>query len=207
MVKIVQNKITSGEKMLVDPSIGPNTISYLSQIALTSNVEGDIVECGVYNGHNLYYYCKFAKLLKLNKTIYGLDTFSGFPSEYIEPETKGHFFTDTSISSVSNLLKNFNNFKLLQGKFDETFQDSNLKDKKFSCVILDCDLETSYKQCLDFFYDKLNIGGIIVFDEYFSDKYPNTKYVIEEFFFNKKEKPHIFQVELNGWQRWRIVKE
>ena len=42
------------------------------------NIEGDIVECGVYNGNTLAFIGEINDELKLNKKIWGYDTFDGF---------------------------------------------------------------------------------------------------------------------------------
>ena len=42
------------------------------------NIEGDIVECGVYNGNTLAFIGEISDELKLNKNIWGYDTFDGF---------------------------------------------------------------------------------------------------------------------------------
>ena len=41
-------------------------------------IEGDIVECGVYNGNTLSYIGKISENLNLKKKIWGYDTFGGF---------------------------------------------------------------------------------------------------------------------------------
>ena len=41
-------------------------------------IEGDIVECGVYNGNTLAFIGEINDELNLNKKIWGYDTFNGF---------------------------------------------------------------------------------------------------------------------------------
>ena len=42
------------------------------------NIDGDIVECGVYNGNTMAFIGEIHDELKLNKKIWGYDTFDGF---------------------------------------------------------------------------------------------------------------------------------
>jgi O-methyltransferase len=45
----------------------------------------------------------------------------------------------------------------------------------------------SYKQSLEFFYDKMIVGGYIIFDDYNSRVCEGATIAINEFFLNKKE--------------------
>jgi hypothetical protein len=47
-----------------------------------ADIEGDIVECGVYRGKSLIALAMLLKELGSDKKIYGYDSFSGFPSVY-----------------------------------------------------------------------------------------------------------------------------
>ena len=53
---------------------------------------------------------------------------------------------------------------------------------------LHIDLNSSYatKKALEFFYEKIEKNGIILFDDYAHDSYEDTRIVIEEFFKDKK---------------------
>ena len=42
------------------------------------NIEGDIVECGVYNGNTMAFIGEISDEFNLNKKIWGYDTFDGF---------------------------------------------------------------------------------------------------------------------------------
>ena len=46
------------------------------------NIEGDIVECGVYNGNTLAFIGEINDELNLNKKIWGYDTFDGFVKNF-----------------------------------------------------------------------------------------------------------------------------
>lgn len=76
---------------------------------------------------------------------------------------------------------------------------------RYDLVFLDCDLYLSYRYCLDFFK---NITVILIFDEYYSLKYPGARIACDEFvernpsweFFNKIESRPYFE-------RWGIKKK
>ena len=53
---------------------------------------------------------------------------------------------------------------------------------------MDVDNYISYKESLEFFYDKMVNGGIIVFDDYNCECCPGANLAIDEFFSSKEEK-------------------
>ena len=93
-----------------------------------------------------------------------------------------HQFNDTNLNLVRKRIESFNlnNIKLIVGLFKETINSipSNIK---FSCVLLDCDLYESYKDVLNFVWDRLSPGGLIYLDEYYSLKYPGARIAVNEF--------------------------
>jgi len=84
---------------------------------------------------------------------------------------------------------------LVKGLFEETLYEK-LADKKFSLVLVDCDLYDATKISMEFVYPRLVEGGIIMFDDYdrvSSDdpQWGETKAVIE-FCSSKNLKVNIF---------------
>ena len=63
---------------------------------------------------------------------------------------------------------------------------THINDKKFKIVHLDVDTYISYKESLEFFYDRIIIGGYIIFDDYNEPTCLGAT-AINEFFENKKE--------------------
>lgn len=162
------------------------------------NIEGDIAECGVYQGGTLLGIKLVLNSLGSNKKIFGFDSFEGLPNpsdndkienKHPREALKG-FFSDCSFLKLNTKINDLNliSIKLVKGYFSDTL--SNYDEYKFSLVHLDCDLYDSYKECLNFFYDRVSEGGFIVFDEYdySQDVYPGAKKAIDEFL-AKKEIP------------------
>jgi len=70
------------------------------------------------------------------------------------------------------------------------FQDTLPKyEGKIALLHLDCDLHDSYKLALERLYDKVQPGGVILFDEYADDRWPGASKAIDEFFADKAERP------------------
>lgn len=149
----------------------------------TENIPGDIAQVGVYKGGS-------ARLILLNtkKACYLCDTFEGLPKESDKDNChKEGDFKDTSLGKVGSILPNPPYHCLLMGIFPE--ETGQFLDRyKFSFVYIDVDLYKSTKDCLEFFYDKLTPGGILVSDDYEMPSCSGVKIAFDEFMKDKPEK-------------------
>ena len=150
-------------------------------IKKTEKINGDIAEVGVYKGGSAKLICE----AKGNKALHLFDTFEGLPnlSNVDNPKQfhKGEFsviFEDTKES-----LKEYSNVYFYKGLFP--FTADPIKDKRFSFVHLDVDLYESTLNCLEFFYQRMNKGGIIISHNYIDT--PGVKKSFDDFFENKPE--------------------
>jgi len=188
---------------MIEP--GPNTFSYMNQIAKSLHLPGDVAEFGVFKGNNSWHYASLMQYEKPNKRLHLFDTFSGLPRDVLDKCDLTRF-DDTSLESVTKVMEPFDFVDFHTGMFNESVLEMNTF-QEFCAVIIDCDLYQSYLDCLDYVYDRMVVGGVIIFDEYYSKKYPLARVAVDEFFSDKKEKPEIFWIDNNGWERWRIVKQ
>lgn len=157
-------------------------------------------ECGVYIGSSLIACAEIIRHYGLNAHIYGLDSFSGLPTlteidkQYASDmviekvRTQGNIFNDTSLEEVQFAIdqKNLTQYvTLVRGFFSKTL--STLPDQLYFFVNLDCDLYESHLECLEFFYPRMERGGIIFFDDYNSFHYPMAKKAIDDFMKGRPE--------------------
>ncbi|AFY35632.1 TylF/MycF/NovP-related O-methyltransferase [Calothrix sp. PCC 7507] len=175
-------------------------------------------ECGVYMGHSLIACAEIARQYRLPIHMYGLDTFTGLPdlSEvdklYASPnvlQKADLLFADTSIEDVQARIdaKNLTKYvTLIPGLFSETL--INLPDKKYFFVNIDCDLYEPHIECLEFFYPKMEQGGIMFFDDYHSVEYSMASKAIDKFMSKRPEKLfHLhFGRERTNYKKAFIVK-
>jgi O-methyltransferase len=96
----------------------------------------------------------------------------------------------SDFQKVKQKLKKYPNVHIYKGIFPET--GVSLKNKKFAFVHLDVDIYKSTKNCLEFFYDKLPKGGIIISHDYHAK---GVRKAFDEFFKNKNEQ--IIQLPLS----------
>lgn len=134
-----------------------------------NNVEGDIVEFGVYTGSWLNDLNNICKNINLNKKIYGFDSFQGLPSlsQYDFPVWEvGQF--NANYDDVYKFLDcgNNKNIKLVKGWFRDTFPLLKEEISKICYARIDCDLYEPAKECLEFLTGKLVDGSILVFDDW-----------------------------------------
>jgi len=148
-----------------------------------NKLDGDIAEIGVYKGGT-------AKLLSLScpdKLVHLFDTFQGMPAKddpSIDMHKEGDF-NDTSLDGVKSALDECSNARFYQGMFPETVDE--MVSEKFSLVHSDVDLYQCNVDVLEYFYQKMVKGGIIVFDDYEWEGCPGIKKSLEEFLSDKPE--------------------
>ncbi len=168
---------------------------------LTGNHTHQAAECGVYRGTCLVACAEIIRQYGLNAHIYGLDSFSGLPemtsvdekyaSDLVREQIrdKGTIFADTSQQQVQADLdeRELGSYTtLVPGFFSETLH--TLPKGPYFFVNIDCDLYEGHLECLEFFYPKMERGGIIFFDDYHSVEYPMAKKAIDEFLKGRSEK-------------------
>ena len=166
-----------------------------------NEINGDLVECGVFRGGALALICFYAQQLKIEKNIYGYDTFEdGFLENTIgafDTTIKGreNKFTGNpknfypSINQVEETIKSFSvsgNYlpKLIKGDVMKTLLEEKNLPKSISFLRLDTDLYKTTKMQLEILYPRLSTGGVLHIDDY--GYCPGVRKATDEFFVNKK---------------------
>jgi O-methyltransferase len=166
-----------------------NLLSFL--IYATENSDGNIVECGVFKGFSALAMKRVLLNLNRENTLYLLDSFEGL-SEPVDEDSvsnngpamlKGHFATPVEL--VENIFINYANVNIVKGWIPDSFE--YLPDVKWSFVHLDVDLYRPINDCLEYFYPRLNSGGVILNDDYNSALFPGAGIAWRKFFELKKE--------------------
>ena len=135
---------------------------------IIDNKPGAIAEVGVYKGASAY---ALAETFR-HRTLHLFDTFSGMPENdpTIDFHKKGDF-SKTSLEEVKTKLQKFSDVLYYKGLFPATAEP--VKNTLFAFVNIDVDLYTSTRDCLNFFFPRLIISGILsVYDDY---NFPNCK--------------------------------
>lgn len=154
--------------------------TYLGNLRLCNdfyNIDGDIVECGVWRGGMI---AGIAELGGKKKKHYLLDSFEGLP---IVKEIDGKAAADwqknvegvnyhnnctAEIAYAEKAMKLSGvNFELVKGWFKETLPKTKI-ERPISILRLDGDWYESTMDCLKYLYPKVNKYGLIILDDYFT---------------------------------------
>lgn len=168
----------------------------------TLKIPGDIVECGVFKGVSFLFWLKCIKIFCPNssKKVVGFDMFSSFPKKNLnkfekisaKKYVKSSNFKGSDLKKLNNLAKKLmgdNKYSLIKGDIIKTAKKyvKNNYGFKISLLHLDLDTYVGTKAALDSFFPYVSKGGIIIFDEYGSRGWGETK-AVDNFFKNKNYK-------------------
>jgi hypothetical protein len=134
-----------------------------------AQLDGDFVDCGVSTGIFARSVINFVNFQKLNKKYYLLDTFSGMDEKYSSPremerhEILGYGKKNGLYEQVVETFKNFN-VQIIKGPVPETLVD--VDTKKVCYLSIDMNCVKPEVDALEFFWDKIVSGGIIILDDY-----------------------------------------
>lgn len=170
---------------------------FKEMIDSVAKVHGDVVECGVSIGHGTLVLHLLSEYAQVSRKYFGFDSFDGFPdpvaADGVTPIT-GRDFLATPPEIVQRVLRDGGipdgeiraNITLVKGWFKDTVPNYH---GKIALLHLDGDLYESYIEPLRYLYDKVQPGGVIMFDEYRDERWQGATRAIDEFFGDKPEKP------------------
>jgi len=158
-----------------------------------------LLEVGVWRGGTSAIIAKKLALLGSNEILYAADTFTGVvkstkkDSSYNDGE-----HNDTDIDAVKKMLRDdlrLQNISILQGIFPEDTQHLIPTDTWFRFCHIDVDVYKSSEDIVNWIWDRLLPGGIILFDDYgFITCDGITQFVNEQ----RRKKDRLFIYNLNG---------
>ena len=154
-----------------------------SLVEQSKKLDGSLIEIGVWKGGTGALIARKARLTGINDPVYLCDTFSGVvKASGKDSKYKGGEHADTTRQIVEQLLDDLGLTKvtILEGVFPE--QTAHIiKESKFRFCHIDVDVYQSAKDIIDWIWDKMSLGGIIVYDDYgFHACTGITKYVEEQ---------------------------
>lgn len=145
-------------------------------------VPGDVAELGVYKGGT----GRMLSRVLAHKPVHLFDTFEGMPERdgrYDSPTYTTDFLSDTSLEQVTQFLADRPNVKLYAGTFPGT--SGPIEQSRFAFVHLDADVYPATLSGCEFFYPRMNPGGVLMFDDF--GNCPGVVKAAEEFFADKPE--------------------
>jgi O-methyltransferase len=141
----------------------------LAKYIREKKVEGDIVECGVYNGGSSAAMANEADMAKRRLWMY--DSFEGMPDvKEIDGADAAKYVGQcvgeiTKVEAAMNLIGlPKEKYVIKKGWFNDTFQTEG--PQKIALLHIDSDWYDSVIVCLDRFYDLVEEGGVILLDDF-----------------------------------------
>lgn len=172
-----------------------NNIDFIAE--QIKDVQGDIVECGVWKGATFAYMATVFK----DRILWAYDSFEGVP--YKAEQTKypdkydiiwsldTRLKADISIfyKTLNNYsIKNTDNINVIPGWFKDTLPTANYK---ISLLRVDGDLYSSTYEILEYLYPLVVKGGFVIFDDYCIDE---SRKAVWDYFCEIKQVPTFYDM-------------
>jgi O-methyltransferase len=157
----------------------------LVEQAQSLNRTAAILEVGVWRGGTGGIMAGQLSNLNSTSTIYLADTFTGVAKAGVNDSFyTGGEHSDTSQYIVEDLLKNktkYSYYQVLKGIFPDETADKIPMTEQFGLCHIDVDVYTSAKDILEWVWDKLIIGGMVVFEDYGFHSCTGVTKLVEEY--------------------------
>ncbi|AFL69156.1 TylF/MycF/NovP-related O-methyltransferase [Sulfurospirillum barnesii] len=169
--------------------VGDNFHSYdrkftlMNLLKIVTHLSGNYAECGVFQGATAYL---IANAMQNNEKLFLYDTFEGLS----EPSQEdGIYWSKGDLSAgidfVKTRLKQFKTIEYKQGLIPIRFKEN--EETRFKFVHVDVDLYQPTKDSIEFFYDRLVKGGLLICDDYGFKSCPGAKKAFDEVMQTKSE--------------------
>lgn len=146
-------------------------------------VPGDVIELGSYMGGTAIYLADIAADMRVDKSVYGCDTFDGFPVDDTHGAYQRGQFKCWENPDVFAALEKLSaakpKLRFLKGSFVDTLP--TIVDRMFSLVFFDCDIYPSLVTGFEFVKARLNPGARLLFHDYGYEECPGVEPFVETF--------------------------
>jgi len=156
-----------------------------------SKLVGDFVECGVNRGFLSSAIMEFLDWDSLNKTFYLLDTFEGVDLRYCSDEevqagaaqkNEAALQSGLYVQGVASVKANFSQWKklrIIKGSIPETL--SQIDTRSVAYLHLDMNCSPPELAALNFLWDRLLPGAVVLLDDYAYRGYQSQKHAMDAF--------------------------
>jgi O-methyltransferase len=170
--------------------VSPDRLYVLFSVASNAvRLNGDFWECGVYKGGTARMLAKFLRRNgRPGVKLHLFDTFAGMPEtdREVDVHRRGDF-SDTSLAAVKQVVGNEERVEFHPGWIPESFRET--PEQPIAMAHVDVDIFPSVRDCCEYIYPRLLVGGVIVFDDYGFPSCPGARKAVDEFFAGKPETP------------------
>ena len=174
-------------------SWGPYDIYWRAYVACwaatqAARLEGDFVECGVNRGGLASVIMSYVNFQNLHKTFYLLDTFCGLVPEYITDEEKklgrlpGQY--EECYEFVRKTFSHFSNVQIIKGTIPDALTRVTTQQVAYLSIDMNCVIPEIAS--INYFWDKLVPGGIVLLDDYAQNIFKPQKEGFDRWSFQRK---------------------
>lgn len=145
-----------------------NLQTVLWAVQQVRGLEGDLIELGVFRGHTTLFAAEYVAFQTWPKTWRLYDTFAGIPEDQLDPgweKVNANLYDGTfGFEEVRDRFAHIENIEVIQGRVPEIL--SSICSEKICFAHIDLNNSTAEIAALEFIFDRIVSGGIIVFDDY-----------------------------------------
>ncbi|MFZ5734943.1 MAG: TylF/MycF/NovP-related O-methyltransferase [Pseudomonadota bacterium] len=153
-------------------------------LRLVEHLDGDFVEAGCYRGATAELLCEAAQ--RRGRKVHLFDSFEGLS---VPGEFDGSYWAPGVFSvSVDEIASNLNRFDcchIYKGWIPSRFKD--VPEGPLAFVHIDVDLYQPTWDTLEYFFDRVVSGGVVICDDYGTDSCPGAKRAVDDFFASREE--------------------
>lgn len=169
-----------------------------SLVEQSAKLEGALLEVGVWRGGTGALIARRAKLSGVSEPVYLCDTFTGV----VKASASDSYYTggehrDASRMKVEELVygrMSLDNVRIVEGIFPES-ATPEMDSTRFRFCHIDVDVYQSARDILAWVWDRLVIGGIVVYDDY---GFPRTSGITKHLNEQRELSDRLFFYNLNG---------
>ena len=150
------------------------------------HLEGDFVECGVSLGLLSRSVVEYVDFKNIDKKFWLFDTFSGIPDGVLTDEEKKRginndlFGYDDCYDEVKHTFSEFDNVEIIRGFVPDSLSNKPILNVAY--LSIDMNNSASEIATIEFFWDKLVRGAIVVLDDYaYSPQFLSQNRAFNEF--------------------------
>lgn len=140
------------------------------------------VEIGVYRGGSARFLAEATRSLEGGIELYACDTFVGHPVVDASVDGRhrvGESFADVVLSDVQGYLAPFDNVRIVVGDIRERAAD--IPDRPIGLLHVDVDVYPATRFSLDHFAQRVDVGGVVIVDDYGFTTCAGAKKAVDEF--------------------------
>ena len=146
-----------------------NLSTVLWAVRSVRDVPGDLVELGVFRGHTSLFCAEYVEFGGWPRQWWLYDTFEGIPADQIDSQLWESINEDLyrekfSYEEVAARFAHFDNIKVIKGRVPEILHET--APSQIAFMHIDMNNATAEIGALDFLFERISPGGIIVFDDY-----------------------------------------